>query len=375
MQPETYFAPAQRAEQDVLNYEIDFVSHHPIIDCLMQTISGLFAVLDEHRQIVAVNKTILEVIGITDASKVFGLRPGEALNCIHAQDEPHGCGTTKFCSSCGAAIAIVASLKNDTPEERICAATIQKENKEINLCFKVRSAPVILENQRFLLLFMQDITHQQNWSALERTFFHDVNNILTGVLGTREVMAFNEQTRPVSDQLSPLLLRLKNEIALQRVLSSSKDSSYEPTLQEITLGQVEKELTALFAHHPTAKGKFITFTSHLAEQKTYTDYSLLMRTLTNMIINALEATKEGGTVEFWTEHKNTDTTFYVWNEGAIPPNVQLRIFQRHFSTKKGEGRGIGTFSMKLFGEQFLKGKVNFTSSPDEGTLFRLSLPS
>ncbi len=375
MPKDTYFAPAERAEADVLTHEIELVSRNPIIDCLMQTISGLFAVLDEHRQIVAVNKTMLEAIGISDAGEVFGLRPGEAISCIHAAEEPHGCGTTEYCSSCGAAIAIVASLKDDQPVERICAATIEKDDQEINLCFKVRSAPVRLEGQRFLLLFMQDITHQQNWSSLERTFFHDVNNILGAVLGNMELFSFDKETRPVSDQLSPLLQRLKNEIELQRVLTSSKDMSYEPSLQEVSLAHVDKELRTLFANHQAAKGKSLQLSPAAESQKIFTDYSLLMRILTNMLINALEATKTGGTVKFWIDQENTSTIFSAWNEGFIPPNVQLRIFQRHFSTKNGEGRGIGTFSMKLFGERFLKGKVDFSSDPDEGTLFRLSLPN
>jgi sensor histidine kinase regulating citrate/malate metabolism len=44
------------------------------------------------------------------------------------------------------------------------------------------------------------------------------------------------------------------------------------------------------------------------------------------------------------------------------------LFRRSFSTK-GRGRGIGTYSMKLLGEKYLKGRVWFTSSPNAGTTF------
>jgi sensor histidine kinase regulating citrate/malate metabolism len=54
--------------------------------------------------------------------------------------------------------------------------------------------------------------------------------------------------------------------------------------------------------------------------------------------------------------------------------VQLQIFQRSFSTKGENGRGIGAYSVKLFGEGYLKGKVAFSSSDPEGTVFSLSLP-
>jgi hypothetical protein len=37
------------------------------------------------------------------------------------------------------------------------------------------------------------------------------------------------------------------------------------------------------------------------------------------------------------------------------------------------GRGLGTYSMKLHGEDFLGGKVDFISAEKEGTVFRFSL--
>ena len=64
----------------------------------------------------------------------------------------------------------------------------------------------------------------------------------------------------------------------------------------------------------------------------------------------------------------------VSNPEIMPQEVQFQIFQRSFSTKGEVGRGIGTYSMKLFGERYLGGKVDFVSYSPEGTTFRLSLP-
>ena len=104
------------------------------------------------------------------------------------------------------------------------------------------------------------------------------------------------------------------------------------------------------------------------------DLSLLLRVLSNMITNALEATAEAGVVRVRAERTDNGLSFSVWNEGTIAADVALRVFQRNFSTKGGAGRGIGTYSMKLFGEKILGGKVSFTTSPEAGTTFTLSLP-
>ncbi len=93
-----------------------------------------------------------------------------------------------------------------------------------------------------------------------------------------------------------------------------------------------------------------------------------------MVSNALEASADGSTVTVSyavTEHA---MQFSVHNPGTIPAEVAPRIFQRSFSTKRGAGHGLGTYSMRLFAEQYLGGRVSFTSAAETGTTFTLALP-
>ena len=92
----THFAPAERASDERLQRDIEIVCQSPIIDALMGAVTGLLAVLNEQRQILAINDTLLETLGVADAGEVLGLRPGEAIDCVHARDLPGGCGTTRF---------------------------------------------------------------------------------------------------------------------------------------------------------------------------------------------------------------------------------------------------------------------------------------
>ena len=107
---ETYFASPQKADPFEIEQMADRVINDRILSSILEIVDGCLAVLNEHRQILALNKNILDMLGIDDAEKALGLRPGEALHCVHANKHPGGCGTTEFCSSCGAAIAIVTSL-------------------------------------------------------------------------------------------------------------------------------------------------------------------------------------------------------------------------------------------------------------------------
>jgi sensor histidine kinase regulating citrate/malate metabolism len=92
-----------------------------------------------------------------------------------------------------------------------------------------------------------------------------------------------------------------------------------------------------------------------------------------MIKNALEACQPGQTVTVGCQQDGADVLFWVHNPTVMPLNVQLQMFQRSFSTK-GQGRGLGTYSMKLLSERYLKGRVAFTSREGEGTRFTVVYP-
>jgi len=371
----TYFAPPERCSEEELRKQLDIVSRNPVIDSLLKFTSGFLAILDSHRQILAVNDSMLQMLGIDDAANVLGLRPGEAIGCIHSAEEPGGCGTAKPCSTCGAAIAIVSALADEVPSQRTCAATIKRNGQETDVCFQVRCVSFPFEGYRFLLFFMQDITSQERWAALERVFFHDILNFVSGVVGAVEFMTSEGTDPELLTALREQAWRLKNEIDIQRVLADTKGQEYQLSMQEVTANHIVTGVKNLFTNHPVAAGKSLMINEPTANFTVWTDYSLLMRVLTNMVTNAFEATDKGGEVRFWIDRGKNTVTFFVWNKKAIPEDIRQRIFQRHFTTKDGAGRGIGTFSMKLLGEDFLRGKVDFTTSEQEGTVFSFTVRS
>lgn len=370
---DTYFAPAKRAKKKELATAIEIVSKNPLISGLLHSISGLLAVLDQNRQIITLNDSLLQMLGIDDPAKALGLRPGEALQCIHAHDEPAGCGTTKFCSTCGAAIAIVSSLEQDKPVEKVCALSANRGGKVVDIVLLVRSHPINIDEKKFLLLFLQDITKQQQRAALERIFFHDVNNMLSMLVGASELLVLQEPSK-LAKIVHQASLRLSKEVAIQKCLSQSESCDYLPILLELTSGQILEELHSFFVNHPVATGKNISISESYPVVSIKIDISLLLRILCNMVINALEATAKNGEVKIWLEHEDGFLSFCVWNAQEIPQDITNRIFQRNFSTKEQAGRGTGTYSMKLLGEKILGGHVSFKTSNKDGTIFRFTYP-
>jgi K+-sensing histidine kinase KdpD len=370
---DTYFAAPEKTSPDQLKEEIRIVSASPVMSGLLQSISGLVAIIDEHRQIVALNGSLLEMLGIDNPEQVLGLRHGEVLNCIHAQEEPAGCGTTKFCSTCGAAMAIVASLEQDLPIERLCALSARRDSKTVDLALLVRSQPIYIEHRRFLLILLQDVTVEQKRAALERVFFHDINNMLLNLCSASEMLA-EESLTSLSKMVYDATLRLCKEVAIQRHLSDSVQGCYRPTWHTCSVEEIVAELKTSIVNHPAVAGKRVEFSVDTPGLVITTDVSALSHVLNNMLINAVEATPAGDVVKMWVDRQGENCCFRVWNCDIIPAHIAQRIFQRNFSTKAEAGRGVGTYSMKLFGEEILGGKVGFESTVEQGTLFTFLHP-
>lgn len=369
----TYFASPERASKSDLDAVVRLTASDPLISGLLHSVNGLLAVLNEQRQILALNDSLLRMLGIDVPEDALGLRPGEALRCIHAEEEPAGCGTTRFCPTCGAAVAIVSSLGLDKPVERLCALTARRGERLVDLAFLVKAQPITISGQRLLLLLLHDVTVEQRRAAIERVFFHDINNLLTVLLQSCELLA-EEYPNKLTQGAFAAAARLRGEIAIQQCLSSQGLSHYRPNWTTCGANSIMADIQRFFAGHPESQIKRIEHVVSEPEVTLTTDVSALSRVLCNMVLNALEATEAGGSVKMWIEDQEQSIAFCVWNRAVIPEDIGRRIFQRNFSTKAEAGRGVGTFSMKLLGEDVLGGRIGFSSSEAQGTVFRFQHP-
>ena len=99
----------------------------------------------------------------------------------------------------------------------------------------------------------------------------------------------------------------------------------------------------------------------------------LQRVFTNLIINAIQAMPEGGTLRLEAETRDGSVVVRVSDTGVgIAPENQKRIFMPYFTTKaQGTGLGLSTAQRTVLAQG---GKIEFTSRPGEGTTFTVTLP-
>lgn len=369
----THFAPADRDAPSEIRRKTEIIDRVPLLSKALDAMPDMVVILNRNRQIVAANKKLLKTLGASVA-EIVEKRPGEAIKCIRAGEGPGGCGTDEHCSTCGAVNAVLESISKNAETTKECRILVQTPTEVVPLDLRVTATPFEVEDEFFILAAIEDISHEKRVAVLQRTFFHDVLNTAGCIEGYADFLVEDAASDPeVCNRLHVLSSQLIEEIQAQRELLHAESGDLETESIPVKARQVLDELRVQYLNHAVAEDRNIVI-GQTWDGPLITDRRLLKRVLGNMLKNALEATPAQGTVTMSCEDDEDAVTFSINNPAVMSHDVQLQIFQRSFSTKGEAGRGIGTYSMKLFGERYLGGEVDFVSRESEGTTFCLRLP-
>lgn len=370
---QTQFAPAERATFETLQRQQNHFAAAGLMTGILNALPDGLVILNEQRQIVFSNDAFYQAAQMKQDGSMLGARPGEALNCIHAFELDGGCGTTEFCSTCGAIKSILQAQKGHKSVQE-CRITRHNEvGGEESLDLRVWTTPIRSNDETFTIFAVHDISDEKRRRVLENIFFHDLRNTAGFIQGMAELATKtgdSEEMKSVDFMglLQQASHQLVDEIEAQRQLLAAENGDLDLDKRQISSLQLLQNVTGMYERHRVGEERFVQIDPHSESVEMLTDPTLLKRVLGNMVKNALEASKPGETVTVGSDFFGGYVRFWVHNPAFMPRHVQLQIFQRSFSTK-GHGRGLGTYSMKLLSERYLHGRVTFKSSPQEGTVF------
>lgn len=379
----TMHATAERLDKQQFERQLFNFSEYTAVKDVLDAINIFIFIINSHRQIIYSNSLVLKTLGLHSTSEIAGKRPGEAMGCIHKDDNPGGCGTAEACKYCNAVNLVLKSIKDENSSSGEIVVTLRNGHIEFPMNMFENVTPLKLCGEQFYLVSMVDISDTQRRRIFERMFFHDILNTsgaLKGLVGLLKEEV-SEEIRPDVEFVEYTFNHLVEEINEQRQLLNAENNELVPENITLQSEEIIDNLVKLYQKHELAEGKIIKKSSCNENITIVSDYVLLKRVLSNMIKNAIEATGTqdadlsagSNIVEVGSNRLDEGyMEFWVWNSAHIPRYIQLQIFQRSFSTKN-KNRGIGTYSMKLFGERYLNGKVGFETSEEEGTRFYLKL--
>ena len=374
---DTYFDTPQRNSQSELESKISKLSENQIVKQLLEGYPDLAVILDWNRQIIAYNSKVENILHNSEEGSIYGQRLGEALRCKHAFEMPAGCGTSMFCKECGAGKCNKLSRDKIINCSDQCRIITNVDGIESSLDLRVYSSILKLNGDVYTIFSIKNTANEKRKEVLERIFFHDVLNTATaiqGISGILPTLTDKNEFDEFASMLNNSSHQLIQEIRMQQDLTYAENGSLAVNPEKISVNTIISKVYDLYVDHKVATGKTLKKNYLSDDIIINTDSTLIVRSIGNVVKNALEAIKKRENVTVFAEEKNDLILFKINNDGVIPDDIQLQIFQRSFSTKADIGRGIGTYSVKLIVEQYLKGKVYFTSNQKEQTTFTIEIP-
>lgn len=214
---------------------------------------------------------------------------------------------------------------------------------------------------------------------------HDLNNLLSGLQGHIELL--RETTPDASDapalheSLSTIERVAEDGAALIHKLQQYIRDDQEVHFEPVNLTNLIEDCIALtqpyWYNEPRREGITIEVDRQLDEVPPIMGAaSELREVFVNLILNAVQAMPDGGTITFQTTLTDDDhVRVEVADTGTgMPPDVRQHIFDPLFTTKGDRGTGMGlAVSHGIVQEH--GGTIVVDTAPDEGTRFTLTFPA
>jgi len=231
----------------------------------------------------------------------------------------------------------------------------------------------------------RQIAHMDKMASLGKlaaTVAHELNNPLAGILNyskliertLREAPAEMPEREEIERQLGVIQREAGRSGAIVRnLLIFARRSGAEMALQR--LNQVLERSLLLVRHHLEMAG--IQLENHQVEgdDTIVCDADQLQQALVALLVNAVEAMPQGGTLRFAAEGRPQEIEIRVTDTGVgIPEDALPHIFEPFYTSKEG-GEGTGLGLAVVYGiVQRHEGRIEVDSRPGEGTTFRITLP-
>ena len=215
---------------------------------------------------------------------------------------------------------------------------------------------------------------EQAWREMAKQVAHEIKNHLTPMRLSVQSFErkFNPEDENIREKLSEYSKTLIQQIDVMSAIASAfSDFAKMPTQnkEEIEVISVIKLAIDIF------NDECVRFQSEEKELFAFLDKTQLIRVLTNLVKNALQATEETENPEIIVDVSSESEFLKISvsdNGKGIANELKELIFEPKFTTKTS-GMGLGLAMIKNIIEAY-DGNISFTSEKNKGTTFTVILP-
>ena len=208
---------------------------------------------------------------------------------------------------------------------------------------------------------------------------HDINNILTPILGSVQLLKDTILEKESSKLLSVIEIcaydgmNITNRV--KRLTKKYNDDDFQTFSIDSVITDVIDLTKSKWLTQSAIKGiKIDIITSLKSNETVQGNITEIREVFINMVVNAVDAMPKGGKIEITTKNYDNNVIIEIRDNGmGMSKDIQKRIFEPFFTTKGNNGSGLGlSISYNII--LSLKGSIQIESEENIGTCFIVKLP-
>ena len=208
---------------------------------------------------------------------------------------------------------------------------------------------------------------------------HDINNILTPILGSVQLLKDTIKEKEILKLLSVIEIcaydgvNITNKV--KRLTKKYSDDDFEIFSIDSVISDAIDLTKNKWLTESVLKGIKIDIIKSLKSNETIQgNITEIREVFINIIANAIDAMPLGGKIEVITKNKGSKVIIEIRDNGmGMNKEIQKRIFEPFFTTKGNNGSGLGlSISYNIILSH--KGRMKIESEENVGTSFIVKLP-
>jgi C4-dicarboxylate-specific signal transduction histidine kinase len=269
--------------------------------------------------------------------------------------------------------------------DRLAAQTeaLQRWGSELDSKVAARTQELATANQT-LRSAQQRLVMSEKLAAIGQLaagVAHEINNPVAVIQGNLDVLretlgAAAEPAMPEIRLIQDQVFRIR--LIVTKLLQFARPAEYAGYLEPVALDQVVQDSLVLVAHQMKKTSVAVMQEMHATRPVTV-NRNELQQVLINLIVNALQAMPEGGTLLLTAgdrEEGGVKGGFVAVADSGpgIAPEDRERLFDPFFTTKTSDGTGLGLW-VSLGLVQRYGGRIDIACPPSGGSVFTVWLPN
>jgi signal transduction histidine kinase len=265
-------------------------------------------------------------------------------------------------------LAVDAASASLTPDVRTIIGLLADQ-----VAIAIDDSRLLEENLRL----ERELAERERLASLGRmaaTVAHEIKNPLSAIKSIAQVMREDEGLRNEYERDLGLIVGETDRLSqsVTQLLSFARKES--PAAQPLSVDELLRSVVDLFRANAREQGIALDCEVKVEAQLEGKSVSALRDALSNLLLNALQATPQGGRVELLAASSNGELLISVQDSGSgVPADLRERIWEPFFTTRqRGTGLGLAIVRKRV---QEVGGSASLDIARNgRGALFQLRLP-